>query len=408
MSRPFAPAPRRPLAPRAIDVAARIRLVTSHRPTRWLATIRLGLRMALHARAKFVGTLLGVVFAALLANFQLGTMFGLLAKNTIFVDNAGADIWIVPPGTTFAQPGQRMSIALVDQARVTPGVGRAAPLVMVGTSITKPGGGSEGITLVGVDLATMLGGPFNLVAGSPGALRGPDTVIMEDAQRERFGGINLGSVREVGGYRVRIGGFTWGLLPFGPAYAFADIDLARTIANVPTDQLNFVLVELAPGADLTVVAAELARRIPSARVLTRARFHSLIQTTLLQQQLGITFGVSTAFGLVIGFVIVLLSMYSSVIDNLKELGTLKAIGYTNLDLMRMLIVQAVLYAVLGSIIGLGMVAGAAEGIRSANLSLVIPQALVLATIPVMIVLCVLASFLAFYRAARLEPGMVFR
>ena len=122
----------------------------------------------------------------------------------------------------------------------------------------------------------------------------------------------------------------------------------------------------------------------------------------------ITFGVSTLFGLVIGFVIVLLSMYSSVIDNLRELGTLKAIGYTNLDLMRMLVVQAMVYAVLGSIVGLGLVAGAAEGIRSANLSLVIPHALVLATLPAMMVLCVLASFLAFYRAARLEPGMVFR
>jgi putative ABC transport system permease protein len=143
-------------------------------------------------------------------------------------------------------------------------------------------------------------------------------------------------------------------------------------------------------------------------VISRDAFHDLIVSTLLSQQLGITFGVSTLFGLVIGFVIVLLSMYSSVIDNLRELGTLKAIGYTNLDLMRMLVVQAMVYAVLGSIVGLGLVAGAAEGIRSANLSLVIPQLLVLATPPAMMVLCVLASLLAFYRAARLEPGMVFR
>jgi ABC-type lipoprotein release transport system permease subunit len=33
---------------------------------------------------------------------------------------------------------------------------------------------------------------------------------------------------------------------------------------------------------------------------------------------------------------------------------------------------------------------------------------VIATPLAMIVLCILASFLAFYRAARLEPGMVFR
>jgi len=391
-----------------LDVAARITAVQRHPLTRWWATIRLAIKMAFHARAKFVGTLLGVVFAAMLANFQLGTMFGLLAKNTSFVDNAGADLWIVPPATTFAQPGQRQPTSLLDQARVSRGVARASALIMVGTSIAKPGGGSEAITLIGVDLDTMLGGPFNLVAGDPAVLHAPDTVIMEDAQRERFGGLNVGSLREVGGQRVRVGGFTWGLLPFGPAYAFANIDLVREIAKVPTDELSFVLVKVADGFDHAEVARELQRRMPTATVIAREAFHDTIVSTLLSQQLGITFGVSTAFGLVIGFVIVLLSMYSSVIDNLRELGTLKAIGYTNLDLMRMLVVQAIVYAVLGSIVGLGLVAGAAEGIRSANLSLVIPQALILATPPAMIVLCVLASFLAFFRAARLEPGMVFR
>ena len=177
---------------------------------------------------------------------------------------------------------------------------------------------------------------------------------------------------------------------------------------MPSDELSFVLVDVAEGADVARVKADLERRVPSAMVLARDEFHDLITYTLLSQQLGITFGVSTLFGLVIGFVIVLLSMYSAVLDNLRELGTLKAIGFSNLDLMRMLVVQAIVYALIGSVLGLGLVAGAAEGIRSANLSLVIPSTLVMITPVAMVVLCVAASFLAFYRAARLEPGIVFR
>jgi ABC-type lipoprotein release transport system permease subunit len=68
----------------------------------------------------------------------------------------------------------------------------------------------------------------------------------------------------------------------------------------------------------------------------------------------------------------------------------------------------VLYALLGSLVGIGVVSGAAEGIRSANLSLIIPSWLVLLTPVVMTVLCMLASLLALWRVARLEPGMVFR
>jgi putative ABC transport system permease protein len=392
----------------AVDVAARIRQVRHNRLGRWRSTIVLGLRMALHAKPKFIGTILGVTFAVLLANFQLGTLFGLLGKNTLFVDNAAADIWITPPGTTYAQPGQRMSTSLLYQARVTPGVAQASALIMSGTSITKPGGGSEAVTLIGVDLDTMLGGPFAVVAGDPADLRHADTLFFEDSQRERFGGLNLGSVRELGGHDVTVGGFTWGLVPFGPAYTFGELDTVRTIVNCPGDQLNFVLVTVRPGDDVEAVAAELARRLPTAKVISKPRFHTQIITQLLRDQLGISFGTSTGFGLVIGFVIVMLSMYSSVIDNLREFGTLKAIGLANVDLMRLLLVQSVLYAVVGTIIGLGMVAGAAGGIRSPNLALILPHWLILLTPAVMIVLCMLASLLALWRVARLEPGMVFR
>jgi len=368
----------------------------------------LAVRMMFHDRAKLVGTLLGVIFATVLVNQQVGILLCLLYKNTMFVDNAGADLWIVPPGTTQTAPGQRMSTALLDQARATPGVAVAAPLLMIGTSVTKPGGGSEATTLVGFDLATGLGGPWNVVAGDVAALRAPDALFFEDAQREKFGGLNLGSVREVGGHKVRVVGFTWGLQPFGPPFSFADIDTVRDLGAVPADQLSFVLIKLAPGADRAAVAADLAARCPTATVIATPTFHATIVSTLLRQQLGITFGTSTAFGLIIGFIIVALSMFSAVLDNLREYGTLKAIGLTSWDLTRMLIVQSIGYALLGSLIGLGLVALMSAGIRGPNLIVIVPRTLVLATPIIMTVLCMLASVLALRRVRRLEPGMVFR
>lgn len=394
--------------PPAVDVAARVRAARGGRARRWRATIAVALRMMFHDKAKLVGTLLGVVFAVVLAGQQVGVLMGLLQKNTMLVDNAGADLWVVPPNTTLAQAGQKLSTSLLDQARATPGVAAASPLVMVGTSITKPGGGSEAITLLGYDLDTGLGGPWNVVAGSVDELRHADTVFFDDAQRARFGGLNLGSVREVGGRTVRVGGFTWGLLPFGPAYSFADVDTVRDLTNTPADQLNFVLIKVAPGADPAAVQAALQARMPTAVVVTRAAFHDTIVSTLLRQQLGVTFGTSTAFGLIIGFIIVALSMFSAVIDNLREFGTLKAIGLTNRDLGRMLVVQSICYALLGSLIGLGLVAQISEGIRSANLAVIIPRPLIIATPIVMTTLCVLASSLALSRIRKLEPGMVFR
>ena len=111
---------------------------------------------------------------------------------------------------------------------------------------------------------------------------------------------------------------------------------------------------------------------------------------------------------VIGFVIVALAMFSAVLDNVREFGTLKAIGATNRDLARLLIVQAVVYALIGSLIGLSLVTFVASKIRSPTLAMILPGELLIGTTLVMILMCIIASGLALLRLRKVEPGMVFR
>lgn len=394
------------------DVRTRLRNARKGMLSRLRATVSLALRMMFHDKAKLIGTTLGVVFAVVLSAQQLGILFGLLQKNTMFVDNAGADVWITPAGTNQLQPGKRLSESILVQARTTPGVAVASPLVYGTGSVQRPWGGSEPVTIIGVEIPNAgtpwLGGPWNIVAGERASLALPNAAFFEDARREKQGNINLGSVRELNGFEVTATGFTWGLMPFGPPYAFVESKLGRALLGVPAEEQQFVLVTVAPGHTPAEVQARLQALLPETRVMTREVFHDSIVATLLGEQLGITFGTSTAFGLLIGFIIVALSMFSSVLDNLKEFGTLKAIGANNGDLSRLLVVQSIMYALLGSFIGLGMVGFASEGIRSASLAMIVPLPLIAAVPIVMTALCMVASFLALRRVRKLEPGMVFR
>lgn len=262
--------------------------------------------------------------------------------------------------------------------------------------------------VVGTTLPARLGGPWSFVAGGPDALAEPDTVVFEDSEREKYGTFDLGTIRELGGRRVRAGGFTWGLIPFGPAYAFAEISLVREITGTPTDKMSFVLVRVRQGEDLDAVRSRLAERIPEQLVVSTDQYASNVVTRLLKDQLGASFATSTAFGLIIGFVIVALSMFSSVLDNLREFGTLKAIGCKNSDLSLLLFCQAAFYALSGSLIGLGLVAQIAEGIRSPQLVPIVPPALMAIVPVIMLGVCVAASALALMRIRKLEPAMVFR
>jgi len=370
--------------------------------------VRVGLRMMVHDRLKLAGTVAGVVFAVILVGQQLGVLFGLLHKNTMFVEHAGADVWVAPVGTELFQPGALLARGTLESARVVEGVDVAAPLIFTGASISKPGGGGEPITLVGSARPHRLGGPWNVVAGDERALSEPDTLLLEDSEREKFGGLNLGSEREVNGQQVRVGGFVWGLLPFGPAYAFADLNVARQLSGTPDRRYHYVLVRTADGQDPAAVASRLQEAIPNAKVMTASGFKDSIVAYLLREQLGLSFGTSTTFGLIIGFVIVALAMFSSVLDNLRELGTLKAIGCTNGDLGLMLLAQSVGYALIGSFIGLGLVTQIAGNIRGAKLTVLLPTELFLIVPVVMVVICLAASTLALLRIRKLEPGVVFR
>lgn len=376
---------------------------------RWKTMARVAWGMMFHQKLKLAGTLFGVVFATLLANQQLGTFLGLLYKNTMYVQNSGADVWITAPSVQQLPPGRTISDAALLTARAMPEVEWADGVLIGAATMQLPAGGSEPVTLVGINPERLKGGPWNVVAGEASVLTQPDTIIVEDGEREKLGGLNLGSTRELNGKKVTVGGITWGLVPFGPSYAFADYDLSRRLLKTDRDQMSAVLIGVKPGQDPRDVAEKLRAVLPDVLVRTGPEFEQSIRTYILTQTaIGITFGTSTVFALIVGFVIVSLSMLSSVVDNLREFGTLKAVGTTNLDLTKLLFVQSMTYAIIGSVIGLGLVTRVAGGIRSAKLALVMPPELIIGSIGVMCLLCVAASSLALLRIRKLEPAMVFR
>lgn len=375
---------------------------------RWFTMGRIAIAMILHDKVKSAGTLIGVVFAVLLSNQQAGIFLGLITKNIMFVENAQADIWIAPRGAETLQAGPSISIDLLYRARVTPGIRLAQPLIYTAASVALPNGGTHAVTLVGSQGPERIGGPWNIVAGSAEVINRQDTMIFEDSERTKLGGINIGSVREVSGHRVVVGGFTWGLEPFGPTFAFADYDTARLLTRMDSRHTHFVLCKVERGQDPERLAAEMQRQMPDARVLTRPQFRNAIVNFLLKGSIGLTFGTSTMFGLLIGFVIVSLSMFSAVIDNIREFGTLKAIGATVTDLARVMFVQAVVFSTIGTLLGLTAVTRIGEAMRSPKLALVLPWQLIVGTTVVMQLLCIFASIGALWRIRKIEPGMVFR
>jgi putative ABC transport system permease protein len=396
------------LAPRGAQLVARPIELKPAYSFRFMA--RVGVSMLWHDKIKLAGTLVGVAFAVLMSNFQVSLFLGLLLRNTMYVDRVEADVWIMPKNTQILEGNDgTIPSHIVPVTRSVKGVTWAAPILMGAAGLKLPGGGQKSVRLVGTELPAAKGGPFHIVAGQTSDLALPDAVFFEDSRRELFGGLNIGSVREVNGHRVHTVGFTSGLVPFGPSFAFTSFDTAREILNRPSDEVNYVMVGLAPGTPLEEVVRSLQRTFPDQLVLSRADISRRTVLYILKESgIGQSIGMGVLMSLFCGFAIVSLTMFSAVVDHVREFGTLKAIGATNRDLAKLLLAQAVSCAVAGATIGEAIVAQLVSSIRGPELPMALPVWLMAATVGGMILICVTASIMALLRVRAIEPAMVFR
>src|SRR6185295_5496260 len=116
----------------------------------------------------------------------------------------------------------------------------------------------------------------------------------------------------------------------------------RTSEGLARVELGLVRVE--PGVDVETVRARLAATLPGdIRVFTKDQIIAQeIEFWQTQTPIGFVFGLGLAIAFMVGIVICSQILYTEVVDRLPLFGTLKAIGYTNGYLVRLVAGEALL------------------------------------------------------------------
>lgn len=377
---------------------------------RWSTMARVALRMALHDRQKTFGAVLGVAFAYLLLGENISMTGHYLDSSTAYVDHSGADLWIGSPATKgVLVTGQLISTSALHQARATPNVAWADPIVKGNVWVRLPDGGARGMYLIGATAPDFHGGPFNIIQGDKSALSKPNAIIVDDVERESLGGVKFGDTLEISLRRMRIEGLTWGTFSISGPCTFAEYDYARSVLEIDADQTSFVLVGVAPGVSPDRVKADLLSRIPNVAIMTTDEFRGVTHDFVLYEAgiIGVL-GMGIFIGVTVGLAIVTLAVMSSIQQNLREFATLKAIGATNADLRRVVFLQAIGYTLAGSFVGGALLCQLAWIVRSAHLIMMVPASLLFGLVPFVMLIAMVAAVLAIRRLHKVEPGSVFQ
>jgi putative ABC transport system permease protein len=377
------------------------------------------IRMLTGDTTKSIGIVFGVAFATLLIGQQLAIFCGLMRNTTSQVrDIEGGDLWCMDKNVQFVDDVKPMSENKLLRVRGVEGVKWAVRLYKGIARAKLSDGNFQQVIIIGLDDATLVGAPRpdRILHGDLNDLRQPNAVFMDE-----FGWQYLykdepfkpGKTLEMNDRRAVI----VGLCKCHPTFQTFPIlycTYSQAVQFVPQERktLTFVLAK----ADETTTPEALCTKITEQTGLKAETNDQFFWTTIkyYMQRTGIpiNFGITVLLGFVVGCAIAGQTFYLFTIENLKQFGALKAMGVSNIRLIGMIMLQALLVGVIGY--GLGIGGAAAFGYLFTNIIKSVPpafwfgwQILTVAAVAVFGIIT-FSALLSMRRVLFLEAGVVFR
>jgi len=214
--------------------------------------------------------------------------------------------------------------------------------------------------------------------------------------------------------------------PAGIANMYAPLTVVQEIGkfygnlyNFAVRDINVVLVEISPEGDASYITAV------EQSVLETIEEYGGQAGAIVGYQCGVaarkvvpitedSAWVISVVLLVSVMLFALKSQFASVVERTKEIGILKAIGWTDSDVMKQVFLESLLQSLVGGIIGVGV--GYLVTFLIPQLGLVPTQNLVLTISPFLVILALLlsisggalAGIIPAWRAAKLQPAEALR
>ena len=370
--------------------------------------IKLAIRNLMHDRARFLVTLIGVLFAVVLLAVQLGLYLGARKMIVSMVEHTNGDIWISAYGANSFEQAAFLTGRERFAALSAAGVSSVTPLIVSFSGWRKPDSGNANVIVIGAERGQGILEPWNVVEGAASPTL-PDGVIVDRSYLGTLGISGLGSTAEVNGERVRVEGLTDGIRSFTTSpFVFTNMNKARALVSVPADQATFYVVKLLPGAEPARVKQALAAKMPDVSICTKAEFLQLnLDYWLFGTGAGVALLGGALLGLVIGTVVVAQTLYSSTKDHLTEFATLRALGSSSSYIHKVILMQAGVSAVTGYLLGLAVSLGVTQFSQHSPMPIVLTPQLALLLLVATLAMCAISAISSIFKVTKIDPAMVF-
>lgn len=362
-------------------------------------------------KPKSIGALFGVIISIFLVGQQTGIFTFLTNAMCYFVRVNDGYIWVTDNKTENVNALAPIDIRLGFEIESLPHVLKAHQFVLASGAARFVDGTAAGLSVVGVELPEFNGIQQNIFNdGGPQDLISDGAVSIDFFDSKALGNPKKGDYFEINNKQVHIAALTKGARSFGGGLiSYTTIDRARFLANFSPSKTSAFLVEVDANNNMQEVVNSINANIPGVKAWMPEDFkNQTIITVLKSSGIAFSFGTLIIFALISGFIIIGLTLYSAAIDRIKDYGTLKAIGATNAFIRKLILMQAILYAIVGYLIGYTLIEGFRNGIANAGTLFSFSPIIKLSFFIITALISISGTLFAIRRIAKLEPASVFR
>jgi putative ABC transport system permease protein len=382
----------------------------------------IALKMLFGDRGKYLGIVIGIALASVLMIQQPGILISILKTvNGVISDVSGVDIWVMDPMVKSVDDGKPMMDTQLYRVRGVKGVAWAVPFYKGSVKVRMSNGETVQSVAIGLDDATLIGGPGQLLEGSLADLRQPDSIIVDKAGAEGRlakpsatpGGkptpLKVGDTLEINDKRAVVVGIAQATQTFASQPTiYTTYTRTKTFALTERKMLTYILAKAGPGENPEAVAARITQQTGLGAYSSEQFKAKNLDYMVNNTSIIANFGFVVLIGFIVGAAVTGQIFYNFTLDNLRHFGVFKAMGATDRMLRRMILLQALVVGFIGFGLGAGFTSLFALKGSAGDLAMTLNWQLLLGSGTAVLVIVLLAALLSIRKVMKLEPAIVFK
>jgi len=302
------------------------------------------LQNVMHRPIRTLITVIAVAVEVTLVIIVVGLTSGLLMETAKRTEGVGADIMVQPPSASvfMAFSGAPMPIAIGDKLQQLEYVQAVAPVLLQFNSV-------NGLDIVyGIQPESFRSVSGGFVFHDGHDLQDPNDILVDDVYA-RGKKVKVGQTLHILEHDFHVAG----IVEHGKG--------ARLFVLMPTlqemsgahDKASVFYIKCDRAEHTPAVSDEIAQLLPRYEVRPLKDFISLMTSSNLPG-LGAFINVMIGIAVAIGFLVIFLSMYTTIIERTKEIGVLKSLGASKAYIVEIILSETTLLCLAGVVGGVAL------------------------------------------------------